>query len=189
MPPTDAARASRAPRRAPVRRARQALAVACVVAASGCAASGTPAAGPPGHAVVTKVVDGDTIRVRIGGAEEAVRLIGVDTPETHGAGGLVECYGKEAAAATARLVPRGVAVRLVGDVEQRDHYGRLLAYVYRTDDDLFVNLTLARDGFADALPYPPNVTHAPAIAAAVTDARAAGRGLWGACGGPDTPIG
>lgn len=145
--------------------------------------------GPPGAAIVTRVVDGDTIRARLGGRDERVRLIGIDTPETHGPGGLVECYGREATARTSRLLPPGTPVRLVGDVEPRDRYGRLLAYVYRARDGLFVNLALARDGFADAFPYPPNLSHAPDLDAAAASARRDGRGLWGACGGPDTPIG
>lgn len=144
-----------------------------------------------GVAVVTKVVDGDTVRVRFsgrGGEEERVRLIGVDTPETHGAGGLRECFGKEAAARTAALLPPGTQVRLERDAELRDRYGRLLAYVYRASDDLFVNLTLAREGFAAALTIPPNVTHEQDFVAAAAAARAADRGLWARCGSPDVAV-
>ncbi|HEX2851481.1 MAG TPA: thermonuclease family protein [Acidimicrobiales bacterium] len=142
-----------------------------------------------GRIVVTKEVDGDTIRVRIGGApEERVRFIGVDTPETHGPGGLRECFGQEAARRTAELIPIGTEVRLVRDAEARDKYGRLLAYVYRARDGLFVNLSLAQEGFAAALTIPPNVAHADEFVKAAADARTAGRGLWGRCGGPDTPI-
>jgi micrococcal nuclease len=69
----------------------------------------------------------------------------------------------------------------VRDVEARDRYDRLLAYVYRVKDDLFVNLELAQQGYADLLTYPPNVAHVEDFTAAVTEARDAGRGLWGAC--------
>jgi len=170
------------------------LAVACgrLSADSGPSGStGPPAAAWQGQAVITTVVDGDTVRVRFsgrGGEEERVRLIGVDTPETHGAGGLRECFGREAAARTAALLPPGTQVRLERDAELRDRYGRLLAYVYRASDDLFVNLTLAREGFAAALTVPPNVTHEQDFVAAAAAARAADRGLWGRCGSPDVAV-
>jgi micrococcal nuclease len=144
----------------------------------------------PGTAVVDRVVDGDTVRVRLAGRDgtESVRLIGIDTPETHGPGGLRECFGKEASARAAELLPRGTTVRLVRDAEARDRYGRLLAYVYRKDDDLFVNLAMAEGGYAAPLTIPPNVAHRDAFVDAAAEAREAGRGLWGACGGPDEPL-
>ena len=134
------------------------------------------------------MTDGDTIRVRIQGVEERVRLIGIDTPETHGRGGLRECFGQEATRHMAELLPPGTPIRLVRDVEARDRYGRLLAYVYRERDDLFVNLALARDGYAAAYTFPPNVAHAEEFKDAAAEAREAGRGLWDACGGPDTAL-
>ena len=88
-----------------------------------------------------------------------MRYIGVDTPETVKPGSPVECYGKAASAANRRLV-EGEPVRLVGDVEARDRYGRRLAYVYRSRDDLFVNAELVRGGYATVLTIPPNVAHA-----------------------------
>ena len=143
---------------------------------------------PRGSGVVTNQTDGDTVRVRINGGDESVRLIGIDTPETHGRNGLVECFGKEAAKHLTSLIPNGTVVRLVRDVEARDRYGRLLAYVYRAEDDLFVNLAMARDGYADVLTYPPNVAHASEFVAAVADARNDNRGLWSACGSADVPV-
>lgn len=173
-----------------VRTTRALLVVALVVAATSCGTDGpgAPAADGAGAARVTKVVDGDTIRVSLAGGEERVRLIGIDTPETHGQGGLRECFGTEASRRLAELLPPGTAVRLVRDVEARDRYDRLLAYVYRAADDLFVNLAMAREGFATTLTYPPNVAHADELVAAVRAAREAGRGLWGRCGGPDVAI-
>lgn len=135
------------------------------------------------------VTDGDTIDVDIAGHHEAVRFLGVDTPETHHPTKPVECFGAEASARTAELLPPGSRVRLVRDAEARDRYGRLLAYVYRVDDDLFVNLALVTDGFADTLDIAPNSAHAAELARAVGAARAAGTGLWGMCGGPDVPAG
>jgi micrococcal nuclease len=112
-----------------------------------------------------------------------VRLIGVDTPETRHPTKPVQCYGEEASRHTAGLLPPGTRVRLVGDVEPRDRYGRTLAYVYRARDGLFVNAELVRDGYAQPLTIPPNVAHAEEFVSLAQQAREAGRGLWGACGG------
>jgi micrococcal nuclease len=145
-------------------------------------------AAPPGRATVIRVVDGDTAHVELVGKDETVRFIGIDTPETHGRGGLRECFGKEATTRLETLLPEGTAVTVVRDVEARDRYGRLLAYIYRASDGLFVNLAMARDGYAVALTIPPNVAHTGEFVAAAGDARRADRGLWAACGGADTPI-
>jgi micrococcal nuclease len=133
-----------------------------------------------GRAQVVRVVDGDTIRVRLDGRTERVRYIGVDTPESVKPGTPVQCYAKRAAAANAALVA-GRSVRLVGDVEQRDRYGRLLAYVYREPDGSFVNAQLVRDGYTRTLTTAPNVAHAHQFAQLAQTARQSGRGLWGAC--------
>ena len=131
---------------------------------------------------VVRVVDGDTIVARLGGGtEERIRLIGIDTPESVDPRRPVECFGREAARRTAELLPSGTAIRLERDVEARDRFGRLLAYVHRRDDGLFVNLALARDGYAQLLTIPPNVAYADRFAAAVADARAGRKGLWSAC--------
>lgn len=166
-----------------MRRHRRLVAALAAVVAVLCAC-GDAAEGRPGTAVVERVVDGDTIVVRLQGASERVRLIGIDTPESVDPRRPVECFGKEAARRTAELVPPGTRVRLERDVEARDDFRRLLAYVRRADDDLFVNLALASEGYADLLTYPPNVAHVEALRAAVTSARQAGRGLWGACPAP-----
>lgn len=143
------------------------------------------ARGRPGEAVVAKVIDGDTIEARINGASEHVRLIGIDTPETHKPNTPVECFGVEATKALTQLLPKGTPIRLVRDVEARDRYGRLLAYVYR--GDTFVNLEMARTGYAAAYTYPPNVAFSGDIVAAAAGARDAGLGLWSACGGGHVP--
>jgi micrococcal nuclease len=143
-----------------------------------------PGTGAP---VVREVIDGDTIVVRLHGADEKVRLIGIDTPETKDPRKPVQCFGAEASAHTAELLPRGTEVTLVRDVEERDRYDRLLAYVYRVDDGLFVNLELARGGYADLLTYPPNVAHTADFQGAVAEARREQRGLWQACGGAGRP--
>lgn len=139
------------------------------------------------NATVTRVVDGDTIVVSINGGEDKVRLIGVDTPETKKPNTPVECFGKEASAHMEELLPPGTPVRLERDAEQRDRYDRLLAYVYRSDDGLFVNLAMAQDGYAAQLTVPPNVAHVDEFTQAAREAREQGRGLWSACDSPHSP--
>ena len=154
-------------------------------------ASDDPAADarPAGTAVVVRPVDGDTIVVEIAGQEEAVRFIGIDTPESVAPDRPVECFGPEAKARTAELLPAGTVVRLERDVEPRDRYDRLLAYVFRASDDELVNLLLVEEGYAEARSYPPNVARQGELDRAEAEARAAGKGLWPACGGTDAPIG
>src|SRR5688572_13586373 len=81
------------------------------------------------EAKVLRVVDGDTIEARVGDATEDVRYIGVDTPESVKTGEPVECFALRASHFNKRLV-EGKTVRLEYDAEERDVYGRLLAYVY-----------------------------------------------------------
>jgi micrococcal nuclease len=157
------------------------LALVAVACGGGTAATGTGAPDEPGAAVVERVVDGDTVRVRVGGRRESIRLIGVDTPESVRPGTPVECFAREAAARLRVLLPPGTRVRLERDIEARDRYGRLLAYVHRRRDGLFVNLALAREGYAQAATYPPNVAHSAEFVVAVAEARDAGRGLWARC--------
>jgi micrococcal nuclease len=165
--------------------------VLAVAVLTGCrpeAAVSVPDA-PPGaavapNAVVERVVDGDTLEMRISGATHTVRLIGIDTPETVDPRRPVGCYGPEASARTAELLPAGTAVQLQLDAEPRDNFGRLLVYAVRSSDGLLVNLDLARSGHAEALSIEPNTVHAGTIATAAGEARAAGRGLWGACRDP-----
>jgi micrococcal nuclease len=177
-------------RRRSGRRARRLVALVLLVAVVVVAArargggDGEGSAGGDGQASVVRVVDGDTVEVRVGGREETVRLIGIDTPETVDPRSPVECFGREASERTKALLPEGAGVRLVADVEPRDQYDRLLAYVYR-DDGTFVNLALVEDGYASVATYPPNVAHTSDFTAAAARARDEGRGLWAACGGPD----
>jgi micrococcal nuclease len=143
-------------------------------------AGGRATAGTTYRATVIDTIDGDTIIVRFGdGREETVRLLGVDTPETHHPTKPVECYGPEASAQTrARLLGRRVT--LERDAEARDVYGRFLAYV--TVDGVRYNDELLREGFARFLVIPPNGAHARAMLAAELAAQQVRRGLWDACG-------
>ncbi|MGB2711528.1 MAG: thermonuclease family protein [Conexibacter sp.] len=134
-------------------------------------------------ATIERVIDGDTIVVRVDGREERVRYIGVDTPETVKPDTPVQCFGPAAHALNARLLAAAhdERVTLRFDRELRDRYGRLLAYVYRADDGLFVNAQLVRAGAARTLPIAPNTTHAAELTRLQSAAQAASRGLWGAC--------
>lgn len=125
---------------------------------------------------VVRVVDGDTIEVSFNGATEKVRLIGVDTPETvHPTVG-VEPYGKEASNFTKDQLTDQM-VELEFDVEERDQYGRMLAYVW-LGEDMF-NEVLLYEGYAQIATYPPNVKYVERFKSAQQDAREAERGLWG----------
>jgi len=145
---------------------------------------GGDSAGAPDDATarVIRIVDGDTIKVRVGGRAERLRYIGIDTPETKKPDTPVQCYGHEASDRNAKLVD-GEQVRLRFDVERRDRFGRLLAYVYRVRDGLFVNAALVAGGYAQTLTIPPNVAHADLFRRLAREARQAGRGLWRACTG------
>ena len=79
------------------------------------------------------------------------------------------------------LLPEGTTVRLERDVEARDRYGRLLLYVYRMPDNLFVNYELAAQGYADALSIEPNIMHRSDFSRAVAQARTNKLGLLKAC--------
>ncbi len=123
------------------------------------------------------MIDGDTIRVCcVFGDQVTVRYIGIDTPETHHPMKGVEHYGEEASDANRKLVD-GKTVSLEFDVEQRDRYGRLLAYVF-LKDGTFVNAWLVEYGFAQVMTVPPNVKHQDLFLKLQRKAREAGRGLW-----------
>lgn len=129
---------------------------------------------------VVRAIDGDTIVVRDGPRTETVRLLGVDTPETHHPTKPVGCYGPEAAAFTREQLT-GRRVQLETDVETHDRYGRRLAYVI-LDGERFDDVLL-REGFGRLLVIPPNGAHARAMLSEELEARRARRGLWGVCEG------
>jgi micrococcal nuclease len=146
--------------------------------------SSTPYAAEP---TVIETIDGDTIDVRIGYKRQRIRLLGIDTPETKDPRKPVQCFGREASERTDELLPPGTIVRLEHDMEKHDAFNRLLAYVWRASDGLFVNLDLVAGGYADILSIPPNTAHADEFRAAMTAAKATTVGLWATCGGPDKP--
>ena len=128
-----------------------------------------------------EAVDGDTVELRLVGRTERVRLIGVNTPETVHPTKPVECFGPEASAHTKSLLPPGTDVWIERDQEARDRYGRLLAYVWRGADGLFVNLDLVAGGWAVPYPFPPNTAHEQDFATAANSAAQQRMGLWGKC--------
>src|SRR4029453_13861872 len=173
-----------------------ALALASLLAASPSYAPPTSstAATPPGPAPyplrsgeigdlvgrVVRTVDGDTIHVQIGSGIEKVRYIGIDTPEVHHPTRGEEPGGRAATEMNRRLVGNQ-AVRLEPDVQMRDRYGRLLAYVWGTGPDGFeimVNAEMVRLGYAAVLTVPPNVRHAELFRKLAAEAREQHRGLW-----------
>jgi micrococcal nuclease len=164
---------------------RTVVLLGAVGAVAACAPSArTSASDQPAAVVVVSVIDGDTIEVAVAGRTERVRLLGIDTPESVDPSRPVECHGPEASALTHQLLPEGTALVLERDQEARDHYDRLLAYVFRRDDGLFVNEAVLAAGEAELLTIEPNVAYRDRLASAADAARQAGAGLWGACPAP-----
>lgn len=129
----------------------------------------------PEFAVVTRVIDGDTIELENG---ETVRYIGINTPETVDPRRSVECFGEEASQKNKELV-LNKTVRLEKDISDTDRYGRYLRYVYI--GDVMVNEVLVSEGFAFSSSYPPDIKYQDVFHEAENDARENNRGLWEAC--------
>lgn len=136
--------------------------------------------------LIDRVVDGDTLKLTNG---DRVRLIGVDTPEVHYSDKLlrdakktnsdiktIQEMGKKASDFTKKLVG-GKKVRLEFDVERKDRYGRLLAYVY-LEDGTFVNAEIIKEGYGQVMTIPPNVKHSEDFVKLQREARDGGKGLW-----------
>lgn len=145
--------------------------------------AGCSAAVPTGEARVERVIDGDTIVVRIGRATERVRLIGIDAPEIAKHGEPGDCFGDDSTRLLAGLTPPGSRVVLERDAEARDVYGRLLAYVTvdAAGARVLVNRELLARGAARILRIEPNTARADEFESVAAEARATGAGLWGAC--------
>jgi len=127
---------------------------------------------------LVKVVDGDTIKVRVDGKEETVRFLLVDTPETRHPDKPVQPFGPEAKAFVEEVLSDG-RVDLELDVGERDKYRRLLAYVYPVGDDRSVQEMLLSRGLARvAYVYPPNVKYVEEFRAAQREAQRKGIGIW-----------
>lgn len=127
-------------------------------------------------AVVSKVVDGDTVDVTYDGATHRVRLLNVDTPETVDPDEPVQCLGPEASEYLRDRLPRGTEVRLERDDEEVDGYGRELAAVFLGDE--LINASIAEEGLGIAISVGDNTKYLEPVRAAQDRARAAGRGLY-----------
>jgi micrococcal nuclease len=134
----------------------------------------------PGLYKVAKFVDGDTITVDMNGADETIRMIGVDTPETHRPETPVQCYGPQAADYTRNLIGSN-KVRLAADPlnTNRDRYGRLLRYVYLPNGTL-VEAQLIKNGYGFAYTSFP-FEKRDEFVNYETAAKQTDSGLWGAC--------
>jgi micrococcal nuclease len=146
-------------------------------------ATGTPAK-------VVRVVDGDTIKIELAGKIESVRLIGIDTPESKANKKAkkdaarsgedlkaIVSMGKAAAEFTKTLVKPGDLVNIEQDVQGRDRYGRILAYVYLKSGKM-LNEEIIGAGYASVMTIPPDVRYQDRFLAAYRAAREAKRGLW-----------
>jgi micrococcal nuclease len=135
-------------------------------------------------ATLVDVSDGDTIRVSLHGQPEPVRLILIDTPETHDPDDPPECYGQEATAYLSWLLSLGGQLSLETDVTDRDRYDRLLRYAWLDFGDghaYLVNEVMVRSGYAALSTYPPDVKYVEQIREAQRFAREHGYGLWSGC--------
>lgn len=162
------------------------LAIGALVAGPENSAAEAIPSGAPGseHGVVERVVDGDTITIRLNGATERVRYVGVDAPElarpSEGRG--AECGANEATDANRALVD-GREIVLERDTTDRDRFGRLLRHVWLPDGQGWQLVTerLVADGAIEARSYPPDTSRDAQLDAAEAAARADGRGIWSAC--------
>jgi micrococcal nuclease len=145
-------------------------------------------------ATVLYVTDGDTIKVKINGRKESVRLIGIDAPESRANDRAYKqalrsradletilALGKQSKQFLSQRLPASSTVQLEEDVQPRDRYGRLLAYVY-LPNGMMVNEEILISGYASVLTIPPNVRYVERFTRAAKEARKAKRGLWTASG-------
>lgn len=133
---------------------------------------------------LASVTDGDTIRVFLNGANEPVRLILIDTPETSDPTNPPECYGQEATAYLSWLLSLGGTLYLERDVSDRDRFDRLLRYAWLDFGDgevYLVNEVMVRSGYAAQSTFPPDVQYEEEIREAARFAREHGYGLWSGC--------
>jgi endonuclease YncB( thermonuclease family) len=126
---------------------------------------------------VVKVIDGDTITIKIEGKNETIRLIGLDTPETSDPRTGVQCFGKEATAKLKAVIGKRVSIEKDAGEGERDKYDRLLAYVY-SEEGILLNKYLIEQGYAYEYTYKTPYKYQKEFKAAEADAKAKKRGLW-----------
>lgn len=127
---------------------------------------------------VVRIIDGDTIVLKINNKDESIRLIGINTPETKDPRKPVECFGYEATKKAKELL-ENQQVTLTKDPTQntRDKYGRLLGYIH-TKDGLFFNLEMVKQGYAYEYTYQTPYQYQTAFKQAQLEAQGAKLGLW-----------
>lgn len=136
----------------------------------------TPTSSPSRDQVkVERVVDGDTLEILLNGKKEKLRLIGVDTPEMKKPNTPIMFYGEEASQYTKKRLDKKT-IELEWDINRKDQYDRLLAYVW-IDGELF-NRTLVSEGYARIATFPPNVKYVDKFKKDQEDARQKQKGLW-----------
>ena len=131
-------------------------------------------------ATVEKVVDGDTIKITYQDQTYNIRMLSIDTPETHFQGKSQGYWGDQAANHLATLVPEGSEVEVVFDEEKCDRFGRLLAYVFK--DGQNINLEMVQSGLAVNYCIAPNVMYCKEFGAAVDRNVKKKRGIFGDSG-------
>jgi micrococcal nuclease len=137
-----------------------------------------------GYVRVVEVNDGDTISVLFDGNRERVRLIGIDAPELQ-----QKPWGQRARGHLKELLSTlRWTVSLEFDIEKRDQYGRLLAYIWTSDRGL-INVQMLKDGYAMLYTFPPNIRYVDEFKKAQDEARSKGLGIWGRGGLKETPRG
>lgn len=133
---------------------------------------------------VTRVLEGDTIEVDLGGRQEKVRLIGVNTPS-----GITPARGEDSyrkqASNYAKEMLAGKQIDLELDIQERDDYGQLLGYVWL--QNILFNYEMVNQGYAQIMAIPPNIRYVDILVAAQREAREAARGLWSALVGDSSP--
>lgn len=131
---------------------------------------------------VVEVNDGDTVTVLLDKRREKVRLLGIDAPELG-----QRPWGDKAKEYLEAVVgASGWEVKLELDVEKRDQYNRILAYL-RTKDGELVNLLMLKEGYAMLYTFPPNVKYAVELRSAQKAARDKGLGIWSTKGLKERP--
>ena len=139
---------------------------------------------------VTRIIDGDTLKVFYLGSEESIRLIGIDTPESRvnkktkrdaeRSGQDIDtiiAMGKRATEYVKSLVEPGDLITIEFDAQERDRYGRLLCYVYLPNGKM-LNEEIVKAGYANVMTVPPNVKYEDRFLKAYQEARESKRGLW-----------
>ncbi len=139
-------------------------------------------------AQVVRVVDGDTLVLSVDGADERVRLIGINCPESVAPEEERNTEeGVEASDFTKSLVSAGDTVWLERDANDRDQYDRLLRYVWLEKPDnpsdaqeiraKMLNGILVAEGYAQARRYGDDTAHAAALEALGREAAEKGKGV------------